>query len=58
VERRAWRAKVRLWQSEGESFGRIAKRLFQEHGITGVDRLPLLVSTVRGMAATGPAGVG
>ena len=54
VERRAWRRKVRLWRSEGESFGRISKRMFLEFGICAVDRLPLLPSTIRGMAASGP----
>lgn len=58
VERHAWRAKVRQWRAEGESFSGIAKRMFKDHGITGADGLPLLNSTVRGMAATGPAGVG
>ncbi|MDG4595857.1 MAG: hypothetical protein P9F75_09230 [Candidatus Contendobacter sp.] len=57
VERRAWRVKVRQWRTEGCSFGGIAKRLFKDHGITGADGLPLGASTVRGMAASGPAGV-
>ncbi|KAB2925078.1 MAG: hypothetical protein F9K25_17135 [Candidatus Contendobacter sp.] len=54
VERRAWRKKVRQWRAEGESFGGIAKRLFLEFGLTAADGLPLLSSTVRGMAASGP----
>ncbi|MDG4597397.1 MAG: hypothetical protein P9F75_17210 [Candidatus Contendobacter sp.] len=56
-ERRAWRAKVRQWRAEGCSFGGIAKRMFLEFGVSGADGLPLLGSTVRGMAASGPAGV-
>lgn len=54
VERRAWRKKVQQWRVEGESFGGIARRMFKEHGITGLNGLPLHSSTVRGMAATGP----
>ena len=51
VERRAWRGKVRQWRGEGQSFGGIAKRLFREHQIAGVDNLPLHSGTIRGMAA-------
>ncbi|MDG4595783.1 MAG: hypothetical protein P9F75_08835 [Candidatus Contendobacter sp.] len=58
VERRAWRVKVRQWRTEGCSFGGIAKRMFKDHGIAGADGFPLGASTVRGMAATGPADVG
>ncbi|MDG4556299.1 MAG: hypothetical protein P9F19_02720 [Candidatus Contendobacter sp.] len=43
--------KVRAWREEGVSFNAIAKRLFQEHGVTGTDGLPLAQNTVRGMAA-------
>lgn len=57
-ERRAWRAKVRQWRAEGESFGGIAKRMFLDHGIAGADGLPLGASTVRSMAAAGPVDVG
>ncbi|MDS4026622.1 MAG: hypothetical protein RKO25_06520 [Candidatus Contendobacter sp.] len=54
AERRAWRGKVRQWRGEGQSFGGIARRLFQEYRIAGAYNLPLHSSTIRGMASIGP----
>jgi len=42
---------VRNWRFAGGSFSAIAKRLYRENRICGVDNLPLGISTIRGICA-------
>ena len=50
-DRQPIRKLVRQWRSSGGSFAAIAKRLYVENRISGVDNLPLMASTIRGMCA-------
>lgn len=50
-DRKPIRELVRQWRSSGGSFAAIAKRLYAERRIAGVDSLPLGASTIRGMCA-------
>ena len=51
MDRKPIKELVRLWRSSGESFAAIAKRLYAERRIAGVDSLPLGASTIRGICA-------
>ena len=48
-DRQPIRELVKQWRSSGGSFATIAKRLYVERRVCGVDSLPLGASTVRGM---------
>ena len=50
-QRRAWRSKMRQLRASGLSFGEISRQLYRDHGLCGLDRLPLNPSSIRSACA-------
>ncbi len=50
-ERRAWRSKMRELRASGLSFGEISRKLYRDHGLCGLDRLPMNASSIRSACA-------
>ena len=50
-QRRAWRSKMRQLRASGLSFGEISRQLYRDHGLCGLDQLPLNPSSIRSACA-------